>query len=51
MRLLEPLSGIKSAQGHALIHLLFFLITWSVNTEYCSLDHHSSGNSGGGHHS
>ena len=25
MRLLEPLSGIKTAQGHALVHLIFFI--------------------------
>ena len=37
MRLLEPLSGLKVAQGHLLVHLLFFCIVMSVDDEYCDL--------------
>jgi hypothetical protein len=33
MRLLEPLSGIKTAQGHALVHLIFFITMWFIETE------------------
>ena len=35
MRLLEPLSGLKVAQGHLLVHLIFFCIMLSVDDEYC----------------
>ena len=33
MRLLEPLSGMKAAQGHALLHLVFFITMWSVDID------------------
>ena len=33
MRLLEPLSGIKTAQGHALVHLIFFVTMLFINTD------------------
>ena len=35
MRLLEPVAGIKTAQGHALFHLVFFIMMWNVNTDIC----------------
>jgi hypothetical protein len=30
VRLLEPLQGIKMAQGHLLCHLIFFTTMWFV---------------------
>lgn len=33
MRLLEPLSGVKTAQGHALIHLIFFLTMFFIDID------------------
>lgn len=33
MKLLEPLSGVKTAQGHALVHLLFFIAMCFVTRE------------------
>lgn len=32
MRLLEPLQGIKCAQGHALVHLTFFTVMFFADT-------------------
>lgn len=49
MRLLEPLSGIKSAQGHALIHALFFLVSWTVSVDFCSADQPSTSPAATGH--
>jgi len=38
MRLLEPLSGVKTAQGHALVHLLFFIAMYFISRE-AKLEH------------
>jgi len=37
MKLLEPVAGIKTAQGHALFHFVFFCMIWSVKVpDACS---------------
>ena len=33
MRLLEPVQGIKMAQGHFMTHLIFFTSMWFINTD------------------
>lgn len=33
MRLLEPLNGIKMAQGHVIVHLIFFISMMLINTD------------------
>lgn len=30
MKLLEPLSGVKTGQGHAMIHLVFFIAMFFI---------------------
>jgi hypothetical protein len=32
MRLLEPINGIKVAQGHMLIHMVFFVTMMTLDT-------------------
>ena len=38
MRLLEPVAGIKTAQGHALFHLVFFIMMLNINTDICDVN-------------
>lgn len=33
MRLLEPLNGLKMAQGHACVHLIFFITMFLIDTD------------------
>jgi len=37
MRLLEPLNGLKMAQGHAALHLTFFICMLYVDTDLASI--------------
>ena len=43
MRLLEPLSGVKTAQGHALVHLIFFLTMFSIPRDL-DVEHRANNN-------
>lgn len=33
MRLLEPIQGLKIAQGHILSHIIFFVISLTLSTK------------------
>ena len=43
MRLLEPLSGVKTLQGHALVHLIFFMTMFSIPRDL-DISHHRINN-------
>jgi len=43
MRLLEPLNGLKMAQGHACVHLIFFITMMLIDTDVTINLSHGSG--------